>query len=246
MSTVRDPTADPRAARERRGSEVRGMFDAIAPHYDRLNHLLSLNIDKRWRRRAAASLGELPEGPILDLCGGTGDLTVELARRYPDRRLVCADFATRMLRLADAKFERAGLADRCETVTADARELPFEDDRFAAVTIAFGLRNLDDRERGLAEMRRVLRPGGRLAVLEFSRPTAPVIAPAYRLYLRHVLPRIGDRVSGRFGPYGYLARTISDFPGPEALERTIREIGFARCEWFGMTGGIVALHVADR
>jgi demethylmenaquinone methyltransferase/2-methoxy-6-polyprenyl-1,4-benzoquinol methylase len=220
------------------------MFDGIAGRYDLLNHLLSANLDRSWRRRALAPLAADGSATALDLCGGTGDLSVELLRSGRAGRVICCDFSHEMLLRAAPKFERMKMGNRIGRVEADGLRLPFADARFDAVTIAFGIRNLADMATGLGEMLRVLRPGGRLVVLEFSQPTAPVLAGLYRFYLTRVLPRIGDGVSRATGPYGYLARTISDFPDAPSLAGRIREAGFAACEWSTMTGGIVAAHLA--
>ncbi len=220
------------------------MFDGIAGRYDLLNHLLSANLDRRWRRRAVAALDSGAGGTVLDLCGGTGDLSVELVRAGRADRVVCCDFSHAMLLAAAPKFIRLGLAGRIERVEADGLNLPFPEASFDAVTVAFGVRNLHDMNRGFREMLRVLRPGGKLVVLEFSRPTAPVLAGLYRLYLGRILPWIGDGVSGNDGPYRYLARTIGDFPAAAELAGRIREAGFAACEWSTMTGGVVAAHTA--
>lgn len=220
------------------------MFDRIAGRYDFLNHLLSLQLDRSWRRRAAAETRDAPPGPALDLCGGTGDLALAVAAARPREEVVCADFSPNMLARAERKFAARGVADRCRIREADALALPFPEGAFAAVTVGFGIRNLADMDAGLREMRRVLRPGGRLVVLEFSTPTLPGLAQVYRWYLGRVLPRVGDRVSGRNGPYGYLARTIAAFPGPDELATRIRAAGFAGCRWRRLTGGIVAIHVA--
>lgn len=220
------------------------MFDGIAGHYDLLNHVLSANLDRRWRKRALDRLAEDDRARVLDLCGGTGDLSIELARGRRAGRVVCCDFSHAMLLCAAPKFARLGLAERIDRVEADGLNLPFPDASFDAVTVAFGVRNLSDMDRGFREMLRVLKPRGKLVVLEFSRPTAPVLSTLYRFYLRRILPRIGDGVSGRAGPYRYLARTIADFPEAATLAGRIREAGFAACEWSTMTGGVVAVHTA--
>jgi demethylmenaquinone methyltransferase/2-methoxy-6-polyprenyl-1,4-benzoquinol methylase len=149
-----------------------------------------------------------------------------------------------MLQRAAVKFRRHRLADRCAVVEADGLRLPFADETFDAVTVGFGVRNLVDMDAGFKEMLRVLRPSGKLVVLEFSTPTASLLAPAYRFYLHRVLPRVGDGVSGRSGPYRYLATTISEFPEPAALAGRIREAGFGAVGWVTLSGGIVALHTA--
>lgn len=219
------------------------MFGAIAPRYDLLNHLLSANLDRSWRRAAAAALGEGRLDRVLDLCGGTGDLS--LAVRSRAKTVVCCDFSHPMLARASRKFTAAGASD-CLLVEGDGLRLPFDAGTFDAVTVGFGLRNFVDRGAGLREIHRVLAPGGVLVVLEFSRPHAPVLSGLYRFYLSRVLPRLGDRISRRDGPYGYLARTVADFPPPAELAGLIEAEGFRACRWEARSGGIVAIHRAER
>jgi len=231
-------------ATEREPRQVRRMFDGIARRYDLLNHVLSLTLDRSWRRSAAL---ELPSGEarrVLDLCGGTGDLTLAIARASGPELVVCCDFARAMLDRAGPKFRRAGLAERCTRVQGDGLCLPFRAGTFDAVTVGFGVRNLADLDAGFREMARVLTPSGRLVVLEFSVPEPRLFGRLYGVYLQRVLPRLGDAVAGRCGPYGYLARTIAAFPDPATLAGRIREAGFQACGWRRMTGGIVAVHTA--
>lgn len=220
------------------------MFGAIARRYDLLNHLLSLNADTGWRRRAAGELALGGRGRILDLCGGTGDLSVAAARAEPGAFVVCCDFAHPMLALAGPKFEKMGVEGRCARIEADALRLPFASESFDGIVVGFGVRNLADLDAGFREMLRVVRPGGRLVVLEFSAPDDGVLGRAYRFYLSRILPRIGDSASGRTGPYRYLARTIAEFPEPPALAGRLREAGFAAVGWTRLTFGIVCVHVA--
>lgn len=231
-------------AENRDPARIRTMFGAVARRYDFLNRLLSLGRDVAWRRRAALEVSSGPGDEVLDLCGGTGDLTVELARSRPAGFVICADFSHPMLVRAGAKLARLSLASRCALLEADALRLPFADGVFVAVTVAFGVRNFADLDAGLREILRVLRPGGRLVVLEFSRPKAPLLSALYSLYLDRVLPRLGDRISGRKGPYAYLARTIGEFPDPPTLAGILRDAGFAAAGWTPLTGGIVCIHTA--
>lgn len=226
-------------------SVVKAMFGAISRRYDLLNHLLSFNLDVGWRKLAAREACPDPGSRVLDLCGGTGDLSLALAATPASPSMVvCCDFSHPMLTLALPKFERSGLRDRFAVVEGDALRLPFRDRSFDAVTVAFGVRNLADVRAGFAEIRRVLAPGGRLVVLEFSRPPGPVLSRLYAFYLRAIVPLLGDGVAGRRGPYVYLARTIGGFPAPDRLAGTIREAGFAAVGWKPLTGGIVCLHTA--
>jgi len=222
------------------------MFASIAGRYDFLNHVLSLGLDRRWRRRAVRELAPPADARVLDLCGGTGDLSIELALEIPEGLVVCCDFCPPMLARAVPKFRRKRVDDRCRVLGADGLRLPFPDDTFDGVTVAFGVRNFVDMGQGLREIRRVLAPGGKLVVLEFSTPHAPVLSQLYRFYLGRVLPRLGDSVSGTAGPYGYLARTIADFPAPDLLAGHIREAGFGAVGWVTLTGGVVAIHTAFR
>lgn len=228
----------------REPESVRRMFDGIARRYDLLNHLLSLRLDFGWRRRAVDELPPDPSARVLDLCCGTADLAVEIAARRRAGLVVCCDFSHPMLLCAMPKLGGKRVADRCLAVEADGLRLPFASESFDAVTVAFGVRNLRRLEPGLQEMLRVLRPGGRLVVLEFSQPRARALSFLYRLYLLRILPFVGDHLSGVRGPYAYLARTVSGFHDPPTLAGRIRESGFAAVGWRTLTGGIVAIHTA--
>jgi len=221
------------------------MFGGISRRYDLLNHVLSLNLDAGWRRQAAFEACPEPRWRVLDLCGGTGDLSVALARTStPPSLVVCCDFSHPMLVRARSKFARKRLDGLCLTVEGDALRLPFPSAAFDAVTVGFGIRNLANMSAGFAEILRVLAPGGRLVVLEFSQPSGPVLSRLYATYLKSVVPRLGDGASGRRGPYLYLAKTIGDFPTPDVLAGMIREAGFGAVGWRPLTGGIVCLHTA--
>jgi demethylmenaquinone methyltransferase / 2-methoxy-6-polyprenyl-1,4-benzoquinol methylase len=221
------------------------MFGAIAGRYDTLNHVLSLSLDASWRRRAAAEACPEPGLRVLDLCGGTGDLSIALLRSKNRPSVVaCCDFARPMLARAAVKLERRGFSASSVTLEGDALRLPFADGAFDAVTVGFGVRNLADMRAGLLEMSRVLVPGGRLVILEFSRPSGPVLSRLYSFYLKQVVPRLGDGASGTTGPYRYLARTIADFPEPDLLAGVVRESGFSAVGWQPLSGGIVCLHTA--
>lgn len=227
-------------------ARVGEMFGRIANRYDLLNHLLSANLDRGWRRAAARQIPALRPGRVLDLCSGTGDLAVDVARLGRARVVVCCDFAHPMLVLADAKFARKGLRDRCVVLEADGLRLPFEGGTFDAVTVGFGIRNFVDLAAGLREGHRVLRPGGRLVILEFSRPPGRLVSRLYGFYLHRVLPRLGDGLGGGGGAYRYLARTIADFPDPKVLAGQVRHAGFAACDWKRLAGGIVAIHTGHK
>lgn len=219
-------------------SYVRGMFTAIAPRYDFLNHVLSLNADRRWRRRAIEQLGweQAPGGTYLDLCAGTLDLAIELARRPGfGGRVVGADFVLSMLQLGRRKAPAVGV------LAADALELPFAARTFDGCVVGFGVRNLADLDRGLQEIARVLRPGARAVILEFAMPQGWPVQPLYRLYFHRVLPRIGRLVSKHRDAYRYLPASVTDFPEPEALRARMARAGFARVGGEPLTCGIAAL-----
>jgi demethylmenaquinone methyltransferase/2-methoxy-6-polyprenyl-1,4-benzoquinol methylase len=219
------------------------MFTAIAPRYDFLNHLLSLNVDRHWRRAAVARLGweTAPRGVFLDLCAGTLDLAATLAGRPGFRGTVIgADFVVPMLALGRGKAARA------RPVGADALELPFPDAAFDGAMVAFGVRNLADLDAGFAEAARVLKPGARFVVLEFTTPHAAPLRALYLFYFRRVLPAIGRLVSKHREAYTYLPESVLDFPEPEALARRIAAAGFHDVRFERLTGGICAVHHATR
>jgi demethylmenaquinone methyltransferase / 2-methoxy-6-polyprenyl-1,4-benzoquinol methylase len=230
---------------DRGSQQIRRMFASVAHRYDLLNRLLSLSIDRYWRRVAKNHLlKELPGDPwILDLCTGTADVALEFAG---DARVVGCDFCRPMLTRGAVKIRRKGVEDRVALVEGDALRLPFPPESFHGVTIAFGLRNLEDYEAGLREMFRVLRPGGRLAVLEFSEPTLPLIRQAYLFYFTRVLPRIGRIVSGKEGPYSYLPASVGEFPPPERLKEMMLGAGFKAARSFGLSLRVATLYVAGR
>ncbi|MBI1967957.1 MAG: ubiquinone/menaquinone biosynthesis methyltransferase [Gemmatimonadetes bacterium] len=224
-------------------SYVRGMFSAIAPRYDLLNHLLSLNIDRRWRRRAVDRLGweAKPDGVYLDLCAGTMDLAAELARRAGFcGRVVGADFALPMLARGKAK------AARTVPVAADALELPFPDAAFDGAFVGFGVRNLADLDAGLREAARVLKPGARFVILEFTTPRFAPLRAAYLFYFRRVVPAIGRAVSKHRDAYTYLPESVLDFPEPETLVQRLAAAGFSGVGVERLTGGICAIHHGTR
>lgn len=227
---------------------VNSMFGRIARRYDLANILLSGGVDRWWRRRLVAAVRRTSPRDILDLATGSGDVAFALSRGLPPTvQIHGMDFCQPMLDEAIAKKAAAG-APRYENVRfsqGDGLALPLADECVDAVTIAFGLRNLADRARGLREMRRVLRPGGRLFVLEFSQPT-PLFRPIYYFYLQKILPPIAGAVTGDKAAYVYLNETIGQFPDRTALAEEIRAAGFSRVSAHGMTLGIVALHEAER
>lgn len=237
-------TADP--AVDKSGGRVRGMFAEIAPRYDLVNRLLSGGIDVLWRRTTVRRAPPPTTGAMLDLCTGTGDLALAYARAAgPGVRIVAGDFCRPMLDRGAEKSRRAGHA--IEWVEADAMDLPFATASFDLVTVAFGLRNIADTSRGLAEMARVCRPGGRLAILEFSLPTNRLVRGLYLGYFRRVLPLVGNAVARNASDaYTYLNRSVEAFPSGGALAGLIRAAGFDRVEMVPLTLGIATLSICHR
>ncbi|MCE9608013.1 MAG: bifunctional demethylmenaquinone methyltransferase/2-methoxy-6-polyprenyl-1,4-benzoquinol methylase UbiE [Planctomycetia bacterium] len=232
-------------------SRVRRMFGEIAPRYDMLNHVLSLSIDKWWRRRTVRLVPpqlDAGAGPILDLCTGTGDLALAYDRAAAGRvSIVGADFCHPMLAIGRKKGLAAGVAERMTFVEADAQRLPFPDDTFQIVCVAFGLRNVTDTDRGLREMTRVCRPGGKVAVLEFSQLNIPGLRGLYNWYFKHVLPRIGQWFSGSgHQAYSYLPASVSEFPSGEGLAVKMRGAGLGEVRFTPFTFGIATLYVGTK
>ncbi len=224
---------------------VRRMFSAIAPRYDLLNRLLSLRIDTRWRRRAIAALGvgRRPAGVYLDLCAGTLDAGAALVRtRGFAGQVIGADFAEPMLRAGAGKAP----PDRLVPVTADALRLPLPAGSIAGAIVAFGIRNVADLDAALREVRRVLEPGARFVILEFTTPRSRVVRGAYHAYFHHVLPRIGALVSGHGTAYAYLPASVAHFPEERALAQRMEQAGFADVHWQPLTFGIAAIHHGTR
>ena len=228
---------------DKREVRIRRMFGQIAPWYDFLNHALSLNIDKRWRTKTTKLVPPLPAeaGPILDLCTGTGDLALAYNRAAKgDVPIIGADFCHEMLVRAG---EKAAKAPRIRFVEADAQALPFPDNTFQIVTVAFGLRNVTDTDRGLAEMVRVAKPGGRIAILEFSKPRNRVFGWLYGFYFRRMLPLVGQLLSrSKENAYKYLPESAMRFPDYEALTEKMRAHGLSDVQYRPLTFGIATLY----
>jgi len=238
------PPAPPEAHPDKR-RYVREMFAAIAPRYDLLNHVLSLNIDRAWRRQAVDQLGweRRAGGLYFDACAGTLDLAAELAgRRAFSGRVVGADFAAPMLRLGMGKV--AGLP--VGATAADTVDLPFREATFDGATVGFGLRNLEDLDAGLRELRRVLKPDARLVILDFTTPPSAPVRTLYLFYFRRILPLVGRLVSGHPTAYAYLPASVEAFPAPDALARRMEGAGFGACGFRLLTGGIAAIHWGKR
>jgi demethylmenaquinone methyltransferase / 2-methoxy-6-polyprenyl-1,4-benzoquinol methylase len=230
---------------DKREARIRTMFGHIAPTYDLLNHLLSLNIDKYWRWRTTRIVPPVGNAPILDMCTGTGDLALAYDRAtMGSLPIFGADFCHEMLVPAVKKAAKKQAGGRIRFVEADAQKLPFPDDAFQITTVAFGLRNVTDTDRGIAEMVRVTRPGGRVAILEFSQPRHWLFGRIYRFYFRQVLPRIGQWLSrSRDNAYRYLPASVMEFPDGEALAVRLRAQGLVDVCWHSFTFGIATLYV---
>ena len=223
---------------------VREMFEGIAGRYDLLNHVLSGNVDKRWRRMLTKALSGVGiDQPVLDVACGTGDLTLELYRAGWTK-VVGIDFCRPMLEIAKSKINGRNIKVRL--IEGDALNLPFGDGSFPLVTIAFGLRNLSSVEQGFAELFRVLEPGGRVAVLEFSKPVVPVLSSIFKLYFSRVLPFLGGLISGSRSAYEYLPASVRRFPDQRELAALMNDAGFTEVSFENLTGGIAALHFGTR
>jgi demethylmenaquinone methyltransferase/2-methoxy-6-polyprenyl-1,4-benzoquinol methylase len=233
---------------DKSNERVQRMFGEIAPSYDRMNHLLSLNIDRYWRAWTVRKLKPTPGEPILDLCTGTGDLAIAFWRATGGKsQIVGADFCPEMLEIGRRKQERAKIGPELSFVEADAQNLPFENDRFAIVSVAFGLRNVADTNRGLAEMARVCRPGGQVAVLEFSSPRWQPFRGMYLFYFRHVLPRIGQLLArNKSSAYSYLPASVGQFPDGQALADRMTSVGLSGVKFWPLTGGVATLYVGRK
>lgn len=236
-----------RTARElEHARAVREMFSGIAKKYDFLNHFLSVNTDKRWRRLVSKKLKDVldrPEALVLDVACGTGDLSVEL-QTAGKAKVVGTDFCRPMLEIAFNKNEKHNTA--IPYIEADGMNLSFAENTFDAVTIAFGLRNFSNWQDGLVEFHRILKKGGKLAILEFTTPVVPGFKQIFNLYFTQILPRIGGAVSGSRGAYEYLPDSVSRFPDQKGLVKMMQETGFTDVEYKNLTGGIAALHIGTK
>jgi demethylmenaquinone methyltransferase/2-methoxy-6-polyprenyl-1,4-benzoquinol methylase len=223
------------------------MFDAIAGRYDLLNHVLSAGIDRRWRTRAIRSLALTGRERVLDLCTGTGDLAIAAVRAQPAAaRVIGVDFSGAMLRVGAGKLRQARLGDRIAMVQGDATRIPIGEASVDAVTIGFGIRNVEDMAAACAELHRVLKPGGRLAILEFAEPTMPVFGPFYRWYVRRVLPQIGRALSRNDFAYSYLPASIAAFASPDEFVKILRQAGFSAISPIRLMLGSVILYTAQK
>ena len=227
-------------------SRIAGMFDAIAPRYDLLNHLLSAGLDRRWRSRAIAELALRPGARVLDLCTGTGDLAISAVQQSAGASVIGIDFAGEMLRLGAAKVRARDLARAIRLVRGDATRIPLASGSCDAATIGFGIRNVVEPRRALEELARVVRPGGRLAILEFGQPRIPGVRTLYSWYFRYVLPLVGRAVSKHQSAYSYLPASVGTFPSPGDFSGLIAATGFSQVRAVPLSFGIVYLYVAER
>lgn len=233
---------------DKSGSRVKQMFHEIAPRYDLMNHLLSLNIDRYWRRAAVQLVPPISgDQPILDLCTGTGDLAFAYQRMAKGAPVVAADFCREMLKYGEQKKRNRRLDGEITFVEADAQHLPFADNLFQIVCVAFGLRNVSDTDQGLSEMVRVCRPGGRVSVLEFSKPRVWPLSAIYSLYFRHLLPRVGQHLAkNNLSAYEYLPQSVAEFPDGERLAERMRRAGLCDVGFRPLTFGIATLYVGTK
>ena len=229
-----------------RGEKIQQMFGAIAPRYDFLNRLLSFGIDRRWRTKAVRLLKYREGSRILDVATGTGDVALEIALRTPESvKITGADFCKEMVDLGAVKVAASQFADRIDLRVAACEDLPFANDTFDSITIAFGIRNVVDRKLGLAEMWRVLRPGGRMIILEFSTPRSQLFRQLYYFYFRRLLPVVGGLFS-RYNAYKYLPDSVLEFPSQEEFSRMIAEAGFRNIHLHELTFGIATIYVGEK
>jgi len=224
---------------------VQNMFNNIAPKYDLLNHLLSAGIDKGWRKKVRKALAEDHPEIILDVATGTGDLAIELAR-LPLKKIIGIDIAEDMLKIGRKKVDRRGLDQIITLEVGDSEAIRYRDNYFDAITVAFGVRNYENLEKGLREMYRVLKPGKKVAILEFSRPAAFPMKNLYQFYFNHILPNVGRMVSKDKSAYTYLPQSVARFPENKEFMETLRRVGYKNPSQERLTFGIATLYVAEK
>ena len=227
-------------------SSIAAMFDRISPKYDALNHLLSFNIDKVWRRKTAKAVAKTQPKTVLDLATGTADLAIAVARRNPQAHIIGMDISEKMLDIGKAKVAQRKMDGQIDLRLGDAAALSFEDGSFDAVTVAFGVRNFEDLDKGLSEIHRVLKPGGQAVILEFSMPERFPVRQLYRFYFKRVLPRIGKMVSKDPGAYTYLPESVERFPKPEIFLKLLSEKRLGNGTKRSLSFGIATLYQAEK
>jgi len=224
-------------------SPIADMFDRIAPRYDVLNHGLSFNVDKIWRRKTAKQVAQTHPNTILDLATGTADLAITMAHYNPKAHIIGMDISEKMLEIGKTKIKKQNLENQIELQLGNAATLPFEDSNFDAVTIAFGVRNFENLKKGLSEIQRVTKPGGQVIILEFSLPERFPIKQLYHLYFNHILPIIGRLVSKDKAAYSYLPKSVNDFPSPQLFKQLLEEHGLHNTETKRFAFGIATLYL---
>ena len=227
-------------------SPIAAMFDRISSKYDALNHLLSLNIDKVWRRKVAKAVAKSAPKTILDLATGTADLAITMAKHNPQARLIGLDISEKMLEIGKSKIKKQNLKDQIELRFGDAANLPFEDNSFDVATVAFGVRNFEDLGKGLSEIHRVLKPNGEIVILEFSMPEEFPIKQLYRLYFKHILPWMGRIVSKDEKAYSYLPESVEQFPKPTEFQQVLGQYGLKNCLVKQLSFGIAMVYLAEK
>ena len=227
-------------------SPIAAMFDRISPKYDALNHILSLNIDKVWRKKTAKIVSKTQPKAILDLATGTADLAIAMAKHNPQTHIIGLDISEKMLEIGKEKVKLQNLENQIELHHGDAASLPFEDARFDAVTVAFGVRNFEDLDKGLSEMHRVLKTNGQAVILEFSMPERFPIKQLYNFYFKHLLPNIGKWVSKDGNAYTYLPHSVEKFPKPSDFCNILGSFGLKNCQIKPLSFGIATLYVANK
>jgi demethylmenaquinone methyltransferase/2-methoxy-6-polyprenyl-1,4-benzoquinol methylase len=233
-----------KVARSQKAGQVADVFHSVAGKYDLMNDLMSMGVHRLWKRFTIESSGVRSGHRVLDIAGGTGDLTMKFSDLVgPTGQVVLADINASMLEVGRGRLLDRGYAGNIEYVQADAEHLPFPDNSFNAVSIAFGLRNVTDKDQALRDMTRVLKPGGKLLILEFSKPANPVLSKAYDLYSFNALPFMGQLVAGDASSYRYLAESIRMHPDQDTLKAMMDQAGLVNCKYHNMTGGVVALHL---
>lgn len=224
--------------------QVEQMFDSIAPAYDFMNRAMTLGIDRLWRKKAVGMLREGQPRRILDVATGTGDLAILLARNFPEATVTGVDLSSGMIRVGEEKILKANLADRVTLQVADCLALPFADGEFDCITVAYGVRNFANLLAGYGEMRRVLRPGGKLCVIELSTPVNPIVKPFYNLYTRHIIPLVGRLVSKDTRAYTYLPESIAAVPQRADMCALMQQAGFAEASFRPLTFGVCTIYLA--
>lgn len=231
---------------ESKGEMVRGMFNDIAPTYDRLNHILSFDIDKLWRKRVVRVVRKLGAKRIMDMATGTGDLAIAMAKGIEGSTIYGADFSSEMLAVAKQKIEHLGLSERISLTECNAEAIPLEDETVDAATVAFGVRNFEHQREALTEIKRTIRNGGHLIVLEFSNPKCAFVRWCYRLYSHRILPAIGRLVSKHATAYTYLPTSIDQFASPEAFSTLLEEVGFTHIKRKSQSLGVAHIYIAQK